>query len=228
MKESYSACDVTTKPSVPHCNTLLPPSQIPFTPSFEDLASIASGVSSPLLHDSSGSNESLEEDAISVKSHDAKSRSSLKNPSPVLWKRRNVGVQEKRDRFQSMRHSNSDVLALTHLKEKEEEQERKRDPMSSEESNSLAQKRKILLRIHEATESDPTFSSHITCVPPTTEEEKVPSGTLSSLEHHLECDRRSVRPRHIYKATGMYGFMQCVVCHVMWCVWSYDAVCVVM
>ena len=216
MTESFSAGDVATKSfDHPLSQQLLTPTTIPLTPSFEDLASIASGVSTPQLpHESSGSNESLEEDETAVTNPSSKTRSSFPNTSPVLWKRRNVGVREKRERFQTSRCSSADMIAPRGPREVEEDHRKgSGDFKSRGDGGSLSEKRKILLRIHQATESDPTLSSYVLHVPPSEEKERLQGGSVSRLvetSQQLEQERvarggggGSMRHRHVNKATGV-------------------------
>ena len=231
MTESYTAGDIATgrEPSDAATKKLLrpPPCNIPPTPSFEDLASIASGVSIPRTADnSSGSNESLDEGATqttTVTPTNQKSRFSHENPSPELWRRKQqpqqLDVQSKREQFKSSRHSSADLML--HRQERgggggggEGENASALDT-SNKDGDIIRHRRLNLLKIHQGTESDPMFSSHHPLAPVGDKGE----GRVRSASSSLLLDTPSVseaggrgivtgereselRPRHINKATG--------------------------
>lgn len=186
-------------------NLLSPPKGIPLTPSFEDLASIASGLVTPRLHrhdDSGSSNESFDEDEEKQLSPSEDQRLSHTKPSPDVSRKSHLDVQSRRERFQTSRHSSADITLLA--REKRAEDLRSVSEMTEKKENSdLRQKRNILLKIHQDTESDPTFSTHL---PSSTTRchKRTVSGSALLQDNRIPHKESELRPRHINKATGIY------------------------
>ena len=189
-------------------SNLLMPSNIPVTPSFEDLASIASGrVSSTIgTENSSGSSESVEETFTATEMERTSQLPALRsheNPSPELWKRKQLDVKSKRKMFQSLRHSSGDVR----LHNEEIDDDRIRFNVAR--TADVKEKGKFLMKVRQ-TGPDLTFGSH-----PAVDNERGEGWKRSSSssavipESASEGDQVSngagsdLRPRHINKATGM-------------------------
>ena len=190
--------------ATPAGNLLRPPQKIPFTPSFEDLASVAAGLSSPLPPNESSSNESLEEAGSPVggaREREAGLRG--EHTSPVPWRRKlqlqTAETREKRGKFKKLRHSSADILL--HGRDEGVEGGSSRSGSMPSERDGLQERRKILLKIHQASESDPTFSSSL---PRRQGEDCLPRTASSMVTVHKSAAETEgeLRPRHIYKATG--------------------------
>jgi hypothetical protein len=200
ITDSYSAGDIGKGSQTSACGNLLePPHQqkIPLTPSFEDLAAVDRGLSSA-CHESSGSNESLDEagSSLSVGGAQETELTRRDNPSPVPWRRKMPRqAAEKREKFQSLRHSSADILLHT------------REQAVEGGDGGVQEKRNIMLKIHQSSESDPAFSG----LPGKGDSEPSRSRTVSSLgtvpvrNSSQQTQGRSegeLRPRHVNKATG--------------------------
>ena len=220
ITDSYSAGDIGNETlMIPGGNLLEPPKQkIPLTPSIEDLASVDRGLSSP-RQESSGSNESLDEvessSTVGVAPEAELTRRD--NPSPVPWRRRTLQqaaeAKEKRDKFQSLRHSSADIL-LHSREQTAEGGDSRSGSLPSERNTGLKEKRSILLKIHQSSESDPTFSGipsggeNIRCrtVSNLSTAPVRPSSSLSSSQQqgwNVGESEGELRPRHVNKATGI-------------------------
>lgn len=179
-------------------NLLVAPN-IPVTPSFEDLASIASGTISFPADNSSGSGDSVEENYTASDIGETLQLASKENPSPELSKRKQVDAKSKRHMYRSSRHSSSELMLHNHLGDVDADQNGTRFP--TPRTADVKEKRNDLLRIHQVGESDPTLLSgtergqgHRTS---TVFPESASEGDLASK------GGRELRPRHVYKATGI-------------------------
>lgn len=177
--------------------------KIPLTPSFEDLASVANSAAS-ITNDSSGSNDSFEEGSTNL-TPDQLSLSSHESPSPEMWKRKQLSAQGRRDMFHISR-SSADVTF--HKKESSSaylDINQGRSSSAQDRTGDLRHKRQVLMKIHKASESDPTFASHLL----TKEKGRLRTRGISSTalsESRTERGSeggRELRPRHINKATGL-------------------------
>ena len=227
VTDSYTAGDISRGLLFPPSDALhlQVPQYIPLTPSFEDIASVARDhpLPPPGNNDSTSSRESLEEAESTIVGgarQDEEAWSNWESPSPVPWRGRLqgqlmvAGVQERRERFQGKRHSSADLLLRKRETEEEEESRG-----GGEETPSLKEKRKILMKIHQATESDPAFPPHLGSG--RGEFRTVSSmGTIRQAQVKGGGARENVgelRTRHIYKATGVHlrvvcfeNFVHCV------------------
>lgn len=206
MTRSFS----TEQGSLAPKSNLLVPSKIPVTPSFEDLASIASGkVSITGADNSSGSSESVEENLTAATGMKRTSHlpalRSHENPSPELWKRKQLDVKSKRKVFQSMRHSSGDVRL--HNKEIDVNDDEERIPFRTAD---VKERRKFPMTVHQSSGPNLTFGSHPTVHSERGERQKrtgsggaVIPGSASEGDLVSIAGGSEVRPRHINKATGM-------------------------
>ena len=183
--------------------------RLPPTPSYEDITSLVGmSASNPSLQDngSSGSSESFEEGSGEVESEGRTSRGSLAS-SGVQG--REMDVRRRRAMFHSSRHSSADMVTL---RDESASLDLIRDRSNSamERTHDIAQKRKFLLDIHKASESDPSFT-----MPPLRNlidkkgqrrSRNTTAGSLpesySESELVLSARERELRRRHINKATG--------------------------
>jgi hypothetical protein len=211
ITDSYSAGDIGKGSQTSACGNLLePPHQqkIPLTPSFEDLAAVDRGLSSA-CHESSGSNESLDEagSSLSVGGAQETELTRRDNPSPVPWRRKMPRqAAEKREKFQSLRHSSADILLHTR-EQAVEGGDGRSGSLPNGGDGGVQEKRNIMLKIHQSSESDPAFSG----LPGKGDSEPSRSRTVSSLgtvpvrNSSQQTQGRSegeLRPRHVNKATG--------------------------
>lgn len=182
-------------------NLLVTPN-IPVTPSFEDLASIASGTASvtSFLVDNSSSSGSSESIDKNFATPDLVDTCQLKGyPSPELWKQRKMDAKSKRSSYQSSRHSSSDLMLHNDLGNVDADQNG--TSFATPRTADVKEKRKFLLRIHQVGESDPTLAFHAN-----TEQGRKRSAVFpeSASEGDLiSKGGRELRPRHVNKATGI-------------------------
>jgi junctophilin len=208
VTESYSAGNIAAEAvgSNSSAGQFLQPPSIATSPSFEDLAAIASSM--PHTNDDNESNDSFEESravaSLAPKTHPP--NSNHKNPSPEVSRRpTQLTAQIKRDRFHATRHSSADLTL--HTKERADSGMQQDRSISALEGRRGVDKRQYLMKIHQASDSDPSFSS-------TTYDEgegKIRSRTVSSAALLDSRTERSVavgkveselKRRHINKATG--------------------------
>ena len=225
VTDSYTAGDISRGLLFPPSDALhlKVPQYIPLTPSFEDIASVARDhpLPPPGNNDSTSSSESLEEAESTIVGgarQDEEAWSNWESPSPIPWRGRLHGqltvarVQERRERFQGKRHSSADLL-LRKRETEETEESRGGGGSLGEETPSLKEKRKILMKIHQATESDPAFSPRLGSG--RGEFRTVSSmGTIRQAQVKGGGGRKNVgelRTRHIYKATGVHLRVVCVL-----------------
>lgn len=164
--------------------------------------------------ESSGSNESLEEAELSAVGGVQYQEAELTrrdNPSPVPWRRRTLlqsaaAAKEKRSKFQSGRHSSADILLHT----RENLPQSQSGSLSGEGDGVLQEKRKILLKIHQASESDPTISAGLPGSLGKSSNSRtfsslstVPSWSSSQPGQGVGENEGELRPRHVNKATGI-------------------------
>ena len=211
VTESFSAGDAPLRAADQEKSgpdsLLSPPQGIPLTPSFEDLASLASGERTPRGYDEEDSSSNDSGDEFSEPSANGEYRSvGRERHSPKLFRRSHVDAQDKRHRFRSSRHSSAD-MTLFEREKSEKKDARSASEMAGGESRELRVKRNALLRIHQATESDPTFLDKLPAPSSSSSaregrgHKRVASG--SALFREAVCGRESeLRPRHVNKATG--------------------------
>ena len=162
----------------------------------------------PHTNDDNESNDSFEESravaSLAPKTHPP--NSNHKNPSPEVSRRpTQLTAQIKRDRFHATRHSSADLTL--HTKERADSGMQQDRSISALEGRRGVDKRQYLMKIHQASDSDPSFSS-------TTYDEgegKIRIRTVSSAALLDSRTERSVavgkmeselKRRHINKATG--------------------------
>lgn len=180
---------------------------------------------------SSESSESLEEAApgevlvggVSMTEKERKPK--WPHVSPVPWRKKihersMLAVdetKERREKFHKGRHSSADLL-LHSRDDKEEDDEDEMNDFILRDGDSLQKRRKILLNLHQTSESDPVFTTSNPGRRRVTEHEQSMNSLSSdsllqqpqqSLSQRLRLDERvtpeskgALRHRHIYKATG--------------------------
>lgn len=206
MTRSFSTEQGSLAPD--KCSNLLLPCNIPETPSFEDLASIASGkVSTTGTDNSSGSSESVEENLTATDMRRTSQLPALRsheNPSPELWKRKQLDVKSKRKVFQSLRHSSGDVRL--HNEEIGVNDNEERIPFRTADEK---ERRKFLMKVHQSSGPNLTFGSHPTVHTERGESQKRTSSGAVIPQSASDGDLVSnaggsdLRPRHVNKATGI-------------------------